>query len=284
VAPDDLAQLDKTVAPDLAGGVYCRLSTRLNPFLMCQAFAREAQRLGALVLTHREVTGIVVHHGRVHGVKTGGRTVPCLVVVNAAGPNAARVAAMVGVHLPVVLNLGVLVVTERLPRMGIRIKGECTEEDAGARNLDPLESRYDVHFVFSQTTSGNCLIGRSGQRVIEPERFGLDAVTAILHRACRFIPSLARATVLRTFSGIRPYSPDLLPILGPVDEPRGYVVAAGFGDKGIALGPAGAALVARSILEGYNTIPARFLPSRFSRTGESHLKAKGATGGDDVRS
>jgi|GEM_PF-1125111 len=280
VGPDDLVQLDKTIAPDLAGGVYCRTSARLNPFLLCLAFSELIRKLGGHVLTHNEVTSVIVHHGRVHGVKIGRRKILCDAVVNAAGSNADQVAEMAGVRLSLVRELGTVVVTEKLPRLGVRLKGECTEKDAEAQNVDTLERRMNVHFVFSQTKSGNCLIGRSGQRLGEPASCRLEAVKAILYRACRFMPPLARVTVVRTFSGVRVYSLDGFPILGPVGEPRGYFLAAAFGDKGFSLGPAAAVLLAHTILEDHNVIPAKLLPSRFFET--ETLCSKEATDGNNV--
>lgn len=273
VPQERLKKLDNTVAQDIAGAVYCPLSARVNPFLLCHALAESASEHGATIYRHTEVVGVEVEHGAVTGIRTDrGDNMACDVVVDAAGASADRIAQMAGTYIPVVKNRGVLVVTESVPPVGVRIKGECTEGAAGDRHLNPLESRYDIHLVFSQTKSGNCLIGRSG----ESDGAGsqgpnsLEAAIGILRRAVRFIPALRYVAIIRTFSGVRPYSPDTLPILGEVEEPRGFVAACGFGDKGIGLGVAGARLVARSILNQSAGVPEVFTPRRFSKKREDN--------------
>jgi len=69
----------------------------------------------------------------------------------------------------------------------------------------------------------------------------------------------------RSFSGVPPYSPDTLPILGEVEELQGFVTACGFGDKGIGLGVASARLVARSIIDRAAGISEVLSPRRFSK-------------------
>ena len=70
-------------------------------YALLQAFRRKAQSLGVGYVT-AEATGFVRAGPQVRAVVTaGGSTVPCDVVVNAAGPWAAAVAAMLDVDLPV---------------------------------------------------------------------------------------------------------------------------------------------------------------------------------------
>src|SRR4051812_6774584 len=68
---------------------------------LLRAFRAKAAAQGARYVA-AEVAGLAVEGGRVHGVRLGdGSTLDCDAVVNAAGPWAARVAAMSGIDLPV---------------------------------------------------------------------------------------------------------------------------------------------------------------------------------------
>ena len=110
--------------------------------------------------------------------------------------------------------------------------------------------------VFAQTPSGNCLIGRSGEEGKEEIEIRPEAINAIIKRAEYFIPMLSKVSIIRVFAGIRPYSPDGLPFLGELQDPKGFFLACGFGDKEIA----------KSILDSSYIVPKVFDPNRFSKT------------------
>ena len=69
------------------------------------------------------------------------------------------------------------------------------------------------------------------------------------------LPGLSDLNVIRSFAGLRPYTPDGLPILGPVEGVDGFVMAAGHEGDGIALSPITGELVAQYIAEGRTEIP-----------------------------
>jgi glycine oxidase len=87
----------------------------------------------------------------------------------------------------------------------------------------------------------------------------------LLRAAARLVPSLGDAQVLASGWGIRPLSPDDLPIVGVVRD--GLVVATGHGSEGVILG-AGTAQLDASIVLGAESPydPAPFDPHRFLGT------------------
>jgi glycine/D-amino acid oxidase-like deaminating enzyme len=66
----------------------------------------------------------------------------------------------------------------------------------------------------------------------------------------RIIPALRDIRVIRTFAGLRPFTPDGLPILGPARDVEGFFMAAGHEGDGIALSPITGQLIAEWIAEG----------------------------------
>jgi glycine oxidase len=87
----------------------------------------------------------------------------------------------------------------------------------------------------------------------------------ILGAVNELAPSLAGAEILETWSGLRPGSPDQLPLLGPTDL-EGLLIATGHYRNGILLAPITAKLLTEWITEGRTSINCDdFSPLRFLR-------------------
>lgn len=84
--------------------------------------------------------------------------------------------------------------------------------------------------------------------------------------AIDLVPAFERARVEETWAGLRPDSPDHLPILGPTDL-QGLIIATGHFRSGVLLTPITAKLVREYITLGsVNTTWERFSPMRFAKT------------------
>jgi glycine/D-amino acid oxidase-like deaminating enzyme len=68
---------------------------------------------------------------------------------------------------------------------------------------------------------------------------------AIAARAVRYLPPLAARTAIRAYAGLRPWSPDHLPLIGPVDGVSGLYLATGHEGAGIGLAPVTGEVIAR---------------------------------------
>lgn len=64
----------------------------------------------------------------------------------------------------------------------------------------------------------------------------LLVVSLMLSRCIRIFPALSNITPLRTWTGFRPYTGDLLPIISPVGSISGLCIAAGHEGIGITEG------------------------------------------------
>jgi glycine oxidase len=95
----------------------------------------------------------------------------------------------------------------------------------------------------------------------------------ILGAVNELAPSLASAEILDTWSGLRPGTPDQLPVLGPTDV-EGLMIATGHYRNGILLAPVTAKLITDWITEGRTTLNCEdFSPLRFLR-GNADWSAK----------
>jgi glycine oxidase len=85
----------------------------------------------------------------------------------------------------------------------------------------------------------------------------------ILGAVNELAPSLAGAEILETWSGLRPGTPDQLPILGPTDM-EGLLIATGHYRNGILLAPITAKVITEWIIEGRTSLNCEdFSPLRF---------------------
>jgi glycine oxidase len=117
------------------------------------------------------------------------------------------------------------------------------------------------------------LIPRSDGRIVvgtTVEEAGFDKRTDVatiqrLHRAAiAMVPELRNSKILEDWAGLRPGTPDSLPILGATAT-LGYYVATGHFRDGILLAPVTARVMAQ-VLDGKNPDHdlANFSPARFS--------------------
>ena len=110
-------------------------------------------------------------------------------------------------------------------------------------------------FSLEQSDSGNILVGSTREFVGFDRRTTFDGVRSIASRIAPVIPALTRVPVIRTFGGLRPYTPDGLPILGKVAGLEGFIMAAGHEGDVIALSAITGELIADLIDKGRTSFP-----------------------------
>lgn len=252
-----LRQRDSVVAADLLGGVYCADSAWVNPLLVVAAYVAALRRRGGHIWTNTPATAIRTERGRVVGVETPRGVAATEWVINAAGPNAGAVAAMAGVPFAITPVWGQLLVTAPVAPTGVAQWNEAAIVRGHARD------GFAVRFLATRLPSGNLLIGRCELRGEMRRRVIPEAIPQVLRRAIRFLPLVGGLRILRIFAGVRPFSPDGRPAIGPVPEPHGFALLAGFGDKGIGQGIA-AKLLAQALCGEHPEISLdAFAPDRF---------------------
>ncbi len=97
----------------------------------------------------------------------------------------------------------------------------------------------------------------------------MAGLKAILSAAVELLPALDDAAIIETWSGLRPDTPDHLPILGPTDV-AGLWIATGHFRNGILLAPITARLVAAWVEGKPGPVPVEeFSPLRFAERGQT---------------
>jgi D-hydroxyproline dehydrogenase subunit beta len=184
----------------------------------------------------------------------GGERLVCEHVVVATGPWAAELTG-----LPVEPRKGQLVALAAPPGLIRHKLIEASYMDAVAGGEELM-----VASVIEQTLDGDeVLVGSSRERVGFDASVNDHVTRAMLDRAARFVPALRELPVTRAWCGFRPWLPDGLPAIGPLDD--GVWTTAGHEGAGVCLGPVSGRLLAQLVCDEQPLAdPAPFDPRRFA--------------------
>ncbi|HKB99519.1 MAG TPA: glycine oxidase ThiO [Terriglobales bacterium] len=115
-------------------------------------------------------------------------------------------------------------------------------------------------------SDGRMLIGATAEEAGFDKRTVPEAIQKLRQAALDLVPNLANARILEAWAGLRPGTPDGLPILGTTPTP-GYFVATGHFRDGILLAPATARVMGQLMTGQMTTAPeSRMDLSNFSAT------------------
>ena len=264
VEPDAVTDHEPHIRRGLAAAVHYPQDAQVQPMLLTAHLLRLARAAGAVVSTGVKVTGFEVKAStdgrRVVAVQTSQGTLACEQVINAAGPWAGEIATMAGVDLPIRPRRGFVLVTEPLPPT-INHKVYAGEYVASTQSE---HLGLEVSAVIEGTKAGTILIGSSREHVGFERRVSLPVLRAIASAALELFPRLAGVTLLRSYAGFRPYSPDHLPVVGPDTRLKGLWHATGHEGAGIGLSVGTAKLISQAMAgEGTDMDLAPFSPARF---------------------
>lgn len=255
------------VASDIPGGLYCGSDSTLNPLLYTQRLAAGAREAGTRALPHCRVEGVATQGGRVIGVElTGGERIAADVVVVAAGVWTPALVAPLGVEVPVKPRKGQLLVSGKGPLFGDAKVMEFgyLMSKFGRERIAPADVvEHGVALVYEPTTSHNFLLGSSREFGTWNTTPDAEVNRTIARRAMRFYPGMKEATIIRSYAGLRPWTPDHFPIVSWVEKVPGLLIAAGHEGDGIGLAAVTGHLVRDLIMD--HTPPIDPTPLRWDR-------------------
>ncbi len=181
------------------------------------------------ILEHVQALDIHQKDGRISEVRVESRTLQFDRICFAVGAWSASLLQPLGFALPVKPVRGQIVQLQ-LPTQPFR----CVIQ-LGRRYLVP---RRD----------GLILIGSTEENAGFAKHTTTEGVAGLLDFAKSLVPSLAHAKVVHTWAGLRPGSPDELPLLGPVPEFSNVFIGAGHFRSGLQMSPATGTILADLML------------------------------------
>lgn len=253
----------RAVEPALTGPIlaasWSALDAVVNPFLAVRALLADAQRHGATVRAHTPVTAVRTDGGRVTGVATPAGTVDTPHVVLAAGPWAAKLAAPLGVILPMLPRKAQCLATVRVPPVIHRVVGACESAGGVEAGYTQIQQAREGQVLFNTVLAGGTAQAGSADSgsgtaapaaltpppVVPPVdlAFVRDSVETLLW----LFPSLTDIEVLRSWVRYEAVTPDSRFVAGPAG-PDGLWIAAGDNGTGFVRSPAIGRLITDGIL------------------------------------
>lgn len=265
ISGDEARERQPGLSKELLGSTWWEHDAEVNPLNVSFAMARAAQRLGAKVKLQSPVTGLIVEKNRIIGVEVSGEKLYADAVIMAVGVWTPMLFKQIGVDVPVIPRRGQILVSERLdPFLHCNILSASYIANKLKESADP----FGIGLAIGQTRSGTLLIGGSRQFAGYNTKTSSEITQKIGEAAVRAFPELANVRIIRAFAGLRPYTPDGMPVLGSIDGMDGIYIAAGHEGDGVALAPITGKIMAQVVCGADPGIDIRpFSLSRFNQHG-----------------
>lgn len=217
--------IEPTALASVAGGLYFPQDAQLLPAQFVHGLAQAAERMGTTFLPNTQVTGFETHRRRITAVRTSRGDLKGECVVLAAGAWSQLVTRHLDIQLPIQAAKGYSVTIagpERRPQIPVMF-GEAKIA------IVPMGDRFRFTGVLE-------LAGLDLS--IPPRR-----IDGILARVRDYVDMPVEFDDAEYWTGLRPCSPDGLPIIGRVATIENLIVATGHGMLGISLAPVSGKLV-----------------------------------------
>ncbi len=236
--------------------VAATFSTRdatANPRLATPAVARAAARQGAAILENTRVAGVDREGGGFSLMLADGCRISCGALVNCAGAWALEIAERFGETAPVFPAGPPQFVTEPFPY-----------------RIEPSVQAIDGSVIFRQIPRGNIILAGYPRTAADPQANRAPVppakTLAAMRALARVAPMLAQCHVIRVWSGIEAYLPDMIPVIGRSGTTPGLFHAFGFCGHGFQIGPGVGLSLSEMILDGETPTPLEpFAITRFRR-------------------
>ena len=241
---DELKAMDPQLFhEDVASGAYDQDGGYADPTLAANGFADAARRLGVEIVQRTTVTSLRVEGGKIAGVRTDKGDIASATVVDAAGPWGSKIAAEVGVEIPITVTRHPVVVMQRplawrnpTPVWGDLISGWYFKPDGGNTGIMVGSVRDDHRSVDPDSHEDT------------PTHDEIDAASSAIVR--RF-PVMEEGTARKGWAGVYDVTPDSQPVIDRIEHVAGFFCAFGFSGHGFKIGPAVGQIVTDLVVDGH---------------------------------
>lgn len=217
-------------AESIAAAWFNPLSGRLNPADLTAAYAKGARRRGVRIVENCKALELSLKNGRVAGVKTSTGQLDADDVVVTAGLWSRGLLTPVGVHLAQWACEHFYVIAEVTPRLPRQTPSFVCPED----------------LIYGREEVGGMMVGFFDENaktldaasLPEPFAFNLlaedwDKITPYFEKATAVFPVLETAPIRRFVNGPESFTPDDLPLVGPVPSVPGLLICTAMNSGGV---------------------------------------------------
>lgn len=230
---DEVREINPYLSEEVIGASWCPTDGHANPLKTTLGYYKKAREAGARFITEENVLAIRKIKGRARQVVTERTVYEGEHIILAAGYESRAIAGTVGIDIPMSHVLIEALVTEAQPPMFAQMLGTA--------NAD---------FYGHQTEHGSFVFGGdSGFEAVNKDNGHMVTSSITASCTCRgilkYIPKLAHAKIVRTWAGYEDVSYDGVPVISPVDEVPGLILACAFTGHGFGIAPVVGMLLAQ---------------------------------------
>ncbi len=213
------------LSEEVIGASWCPTDGHANPMLATLAYYRKARQLGVRFITGEEVVEIRKIKGKARQVITAQNTYEGETIILAAGYDSRKIAATIGIDVPINQALLEVLVTEAQPPMFYQMLGTAMADFYGHQSTHGS-------FVFGGSSGFEGVNRDNGTPVT-------NSLTApcICRGIMKYFPCLSEAKIVRTWAGWIDDCADHVPVISRVEEAPGLILACGFSGHGFGISP-----------------------------------------------
>lgn len=263
VSLETARKLESSIGPNAHAAAWLPRESTVDPRSLMDAILAALRRRDVEIRAGCSVTSISHQGASCTGVTAGGEDVKAKLVIVAAGCHSASLATK-----NVVENDWLSRYAPTRP-----VRGQMLAVHSNEISLRRV-LRSDRGYLVPRH-EGRIVAGSTLEDVGFDKSITAGGIRKILDAAIELAPKIADAQIIETWAGLRPGSPDNLPIIGPTDI-EGLFIATGHYRNGILLAPVTAKIVRDWVRSG--KMPASteiFSPLRFAGKNLQTNAAKG---------
>jgi glycine oxidase len=238
--------LEPAVTKLASGAVFIPGDHQVENRLLMRGLDVAIRRAGVEVIEGAQARRIIVERSKATGVDDGATQYRAGLVVVAAGSWTSRLLDPLGIGIEI-----------------IPARGQMLALEGQAMPINHIVHTSRCYLV--PRRDGRVLVGATVEYVGFEKGVTAAGINSLLTSAIQVVPALAGFGIVETWSGLRPDTPDHLPVIGPsgIDN---LILATGHFRNGILLAPLTADLIKEMIASG--ATPGRLKPfgvERFDR-------------------
>jgi glycine oxidase len=248
IRPEQARQMEPSLSGEIRAAAHREDEASVNARAFTWATLKAAQRKGVEIFAGNGAKALWNEGGRCKGLLVDKGQVEAKWTVIAAGCFSARIDGVAS-YAPV------------FPAKGQMIALRC-----GA--VEITHALWMGHSYLVPRNDGRIIAGATIERTGFDHNVTAGGVRTILNEVTRMVPALEKARIEETWAGLRPDSPDHLPIIGPTDV-EGLLIATGHFRSGILWTPITARMIREWVTTGKTSVDCgRLSPMRFPQTSQ----------------
>lgn len=223
--------LEPAIPRTITCGILSTDEKQVEPRRMMRALTLACSKLGVKIVEGAPVVSIHRVRNAVYGVQTPTERYNCGNLIIAAGAWSANLGAMLQFPLPVV-----------------PIRGQILSLITHQPPIRHTLYTHDGYMV--PKADGRLVVGATEDEAGFDTSSTVEATLSLLSIACKLVPEAKSAKVHQLWAGLRPATPNRLPLMGAIPGLQNAFAAVGHFRNGILLTPITGALMAENITSG----------------------------------